>query len=187
MPRMPCSIVLVLLLVAATTIGCDKAGDLRETIGRGASQLREKVDQGVERVQQETGFKGGVELSMSPPVKTRACYASLIRVDAQRPAVLQLTSYESPEAETFPATFFRATLPVNSPAELAGQTVPVQAFVQAEANGPVWHTRQDELLQLQVVEVDEQRIVGRIVGGKLVDSASGKPTDVTGKFSGVWQ
>ena len=185
--HLPRRIVLALLLVAATTVGCSGDVDLRETLGRGASQIREKVDQGVERVQQQTGFKGGIELSMSPPVKTRACYAALIRVDPQRPAVLQLTSYAAPEAESFPATFFRTTVPVNSVTELAGQTIPVQAFVQAQSNGPVWHTRQDAPLQLQIVEVDEKRIVGRIVGGQLVTSASGKPTDVTGTFSGVWQ
>jgi hypothetical protein len=92
-----------------------------------------------------------------------------------------MTSYETADAETFPSVFLRATVKVSTAAELVGQTVACQAFVQPTRDGPVWHTRPDSPLQLEVDELTDGKLIGRIVGGKLVLQGGEQP--VTGAFA----
>jgi hypothetical protein len=71
-----------------------------------------------------------------------------------------------------------------SMSELVGKTVPAQAFVQTTRNGPVWHTRADAFLQLQIDEATENTISGRITGGQMVSQNARQPVEVTGTFAG---
>ena len=87
-------------------------------------------------------------------------------------------------AETFPSVFMRALVQAPTAAELTGKTVSAELFVQPNADGPVWHSRGPGHVQMRIEEVSDDSIAGKILGGQLISTETGRPIDVTGTFSG---
>jgi hypothetical protein len=170
--------------VAACAAGCDEDSSVRETFDRGVRKAKRTVVNTVRQVREEVQLAGEIELSLNPPVKSGACYASLIVVDAQRPSVLQVTSYSNSDNEKFPSVFMRAMVQPTSGAELAGKTVAAQMFVQHKKDGPIWHSLAPEHAQLRIDEAAKGSIKATIVGGQLVSTETGEAMDVSGTFSG---
>ena len=165
--------------------GCSEDIDVGKVVDQGVQRVRQEVVKGVEQVKQQTSLAGEMELALNPPVQVKACYASLIVVDADRPAVLQLRSYPDPDAELFPSVFVRAPVQAKSAAELVGKTVSAQVFVQAQQDGPIWHSREPDGVQLRIDEAAAGAIKGTFVGGQLVSTETGQAMDISGSFSGT--
>jgi len=170
--------------VAGLAVGCGENVNVGEFVDDSVGKVRQTVEKGVEGVKQTANLAGNIELTLSPPVQAKACYASFYLVDADRPAVLQISTYPKADTETFPSVFMRALVQTNSAAELAGKTVSAEVFVQPNSEGPVWHSRGPGHVQLQIEEVSEDSIAGKILGGQLISTETGQPIDVTGTFSG---
>ncbi len=180
-PQLRCCL---LVGVAACAAGCDEDSSVRETFDRGVRKVKRQVVTTVRQVKEEVQLAGEIELSLNPPVKTGACYTSLIVVDAQRPSVLQVTSYSDSGNEKFPSVFMRAMVPSTSAAELAGKTVAAQMYVQHKKDGPIWHSLAPEHAQLRIDEAAGGSIKATVVGGQLVSTETGEAMDVAGSFSG---
>jgi hypothetical protein len=174
----------LLLGLAISAASCGGNVDVGEFVDESVNRVRQTVEQGVEEVKQSANLAGDIQLTLNPPVQTKACYTKFFFVDADRPAVLQICSYPSAEAEKFPSVCMRALVQASSAAELAGKTVSAEVFVQPSSQGPVWHSRGPGHVQLQIEEVSDDSIAGKILGGQLVSTESGQPIDVTGTFSG---
>jgi hypothetical protein len=170
--------------MAVLLVGCHETVDVGEFVDESVGKVRQTVEKGVEEVKQSANLAGNIELTLSPPVQAKACYASFYLVDADRPAVLQIASYPKAETETFPSVFMRALVQAPSAADLTGKTVSAEVFVQQNSEGPVWHSRGPGHVQLQIEEVSDDSIAGKILGGQLVSTDTGQPIDVTGTFSG---
>jgi hypothetical protein len=169
---------------AISAASCDDQVDVDEFVDSNVRRVRRRVERGVEQVKQQANLAGQIELTLDSPVQAKACYGHFFVVDADRPGVLQIASYQDAETESFPSVFIRALVETTSVTELAGKTLPAQGFVQPTPEGAIWHSRAPEHLQLQIDEVTDRSIAGKVVGGQLVSTETGQPIDVTGTFSG---
>ena len=160
----------------------DNVQDLRSDVGQ---QVKQQLNKTQDAVNQQVGRAGSMTLQLRPPLEVNACFARFIRFQDGRPSVVQFQSYRDAESETFPSVFIRAITQVASPAELNGVTLEASMFVQREEGGPVLHTSSP--LQLQIVQVDDQQVVAKILGGSL-DTTDGKDTvSVTGQLEGKFE
>lgn len=175
---------LMLAVVAVCSVACEEGAPVRETYERGVRTAKRHVVSTVDELKEKAQVAGEMDLALDSPVKTSGCYASLIVVDAQRPSVLQITSYKDAENEKFPSVFLRALVEPTSAADLAGQTVPAQMFVQHQRNGPVWHSLAPEHVPLRIDKTADYSITATILDGQLVSTETGETMDVSGTFSG---
>jgi hypothetical protein len=166
-------------VLAAAAAGCDKVSKLA---GEATQQAQQAVSNAVEDVKQSAGAAGSVELQLDAPVTAKGCYASLLQVSG-RPTVLQVASYRDPSGESFPSFFLRAQTDQAEPAALVGLAIPAEVYVQAEANGPIWHTTADQPAQIVVRSLAADGFAAD-VQGVLVNSGTGATQPVTGKLSG---
>ena len=60
----------------------------------------------------------------------------------------------------------------------------MQMFLQARAEGPVWHTLRDQPVELTLTAADANTFTAEITAGKLVNSDTGQAIDVKGKLTG---
>jgi hypothetical protein len=174
-------------LAGVLLAGCDNMSDLRirKAADERAARAARQVSGVVEKVQKVVKPTGSLELTLDGPIKTRACYATLILSHSTRPAVLQLTSYENESAETFPSVMIRAEVVAAAPADLRGQSVVAQLFAQTTKDGPIRHTERGGGVELKIVEVSSDTITGEIVMGSVANTDTGQSIDITGKFTAI--
>jgi len=174
----------LVLLPGLFLAGCDD-WQVRKAVDERAAGLKKAVEETVKDVQESVSPTGGIELILDEPVKTDACQALFILSPSPRPTVLQLTSYENPDAETFPSVLIRAVVVAGAPADLSGKTVAAQVFVQTATDAPVWHTEPGQGVELTISEVSSTTIRGNISAGTMTSTATGQGMDVTGTFTGI--
>jgi len=186
----------VLAALLAAAVGCGtKVGDIASSIKDTASSVADKAGQAAKSVTQSAqdvagkagetvGLAGNMDLTVDAPVKVGACYTTLIVSQAGRGNVLQLQSCRDPAQEAFPSALVRAQVSVASVAELQGQTIPAQMFIQVQKDGPTWST-QKELIQLKITAVEPKAVSAEVVSGALINAASGASQPVKGVLKGV--
>ena len=174
------------ILAAVGMSGCGEkklTEAVTSTVQQVQQQVEQKVDQGVETVKQQANLAGSIELSLKEPLSINACYAALAVLPAPRQSVLQLTSYKTVDQETFPSVFLRAPVQAGTPAELAGKTLSAQLFVQPVQDGPVWHSKASEPVELTVSKVEQQLLTAQLSRGTLVNTETDESIEVTGTFT----
>ncbi len=190
------------LVLAVTAAGCGKSvSELASSVKDAASEGMQSVKDTAQQVGQDVADKargvtdkaaetlemaGTMQLKIDQPLQVSACYASFSRVQAAGVGVLQLQSYRDAPQEAFPSVFVRASCSAATLADLAGQTLAAQMFVQAQENGPVWSAT-DQPVQLKITAVEEKQLKAEIVSGSLAHSGTGATQAVSGTFEGVLQ
>ena len=187
-------------MLVCAALGCsqEKVNELLEqgkkSLDAGAKTATETVDQAKAVADSAAGkaketlqLSGKMEVTIDAPLTTAACYAKFVpAVGDQGQSILQLQSYRDAASESFPSVFLRASINAESAAALVGQTVDMQMYAQAVPSGPIWFSRREMPVRVQIVSVDQQQIVGQIVEGELQRATGGEPLAVTGQVSGVW-
>jgi len=125
-----------------------------------------------------------MKLTIDQPLQISACYASFSHLKAAGSGVLQLQSYRDAQHESFPSVLVRAQCSAGTLAELTGQTLGAQMFVQSQQNGPLW-TATAQPVQLKITAIEGKLLKAEIAGGSLTQSATGASQPVTGAFEGV--
>jgi hypothetical protein len=175
----------------------DLASSVKEAASQGmqsvsetAQQVKDDVSEAArgatDTVSEGLDLAGSMNLVVNQPVQVGACYASFVPAGAGREGVLQLQSYRDAEGESFPSVFVRSQCAAASVAELAGQTIPAQMFVQLQQDGPIWHAEL-EPVQLKITSVQDKLLNAELAGGTLLDTGSGTTQPVQGSFQGVLQ
>ena len=163
--------------------GLDKA---RETAGDVSQSVTDSAKDAAGSLGETMGMAGSFELNVGQPLKTEACYVRCIALGADRPAVLQLQSYQHAEKESFPSVFAQATVASVDVAALSGQTVEAQLFIKPQPNAATFYTREAPV-QLKITAIEEGVVIGEILGGSVCASDTSQPTPVSGRFRGVIQ
>jgi hypothetical protein len=189
---------LVLVSVAA---GCggksvsDLASSVKDAASQGVQSVKDTAQQvsqdvtgaaqGVtDKASQAVEMAGTMKLTIDQPLEISACYASFSHLQAAGAGVLQLQSYRDAQQESFPSVFVRAQCSAATLAELAGQTIGAQMFVQPQQNGPLWIATAQPV-QLKITAVDGKSLKAELAGGSLTHSVTGASQAVTGAFEGV--
>ena len=190
------------MVSAAIAAGCGKSvSDIASSVKDAASQGVQSVKDTAQQVSQDVANKaqgvtdtaaqtlemaGTMQLKIGQPLQVSACYASFSKLKAAGAGVLQLQSYRDAQQESFPSVFVRASCSSATLAELAGQTLAAQMFVQPQQNGPVWSATAQPV-QLKITAVEAKQLKAEIVSGSLANSGTGATQAVTGTFQGVLQ
>ena len=171
-----------LLATLAAAAGCDAIAKLGD---EAKQQVQQTVVHTIDDVKQTVGTAGSVELDVGGPVATRGCYANWLRFSG-RPTVLQVASYVDPTNESFPSFFLRGQTDSAEPSALIGAALDVEAYLQREADGPIWHTTAEQPAQIVIRSASAEGFAADLQG-VLVNSATGESQNVTGKLSGKLQ
>jgi hypothetical protein len=191
---------LSLVLVSVAT-GCggksvsDLASSVKDAASQGVQSVKDTAQQvskdvagtaqGVtDKASQALELAGSMKLTIDQPLEIPACYASFSHLQAAGAGVLQLQSYRDAQQESYPSVFVRAPCSASTLAELAGQTIGAQMFVQPQQNGPLW-TATAQPVQLKITAVEGKILKAELAGGSLTQSATGASQVVTGVFEGV--
>ncbi len=176
-PRIGASLLLAAVVAAG---GCDYISKLSSQVEKEAQQV---VAHTVEEVKQQVGTAGSIELDLGGPVATKGCYARLLPISG-RPTILQVTSYADADSESYPSFFLRAEAPSAEPGALVGVSLPVEMYLQSEADGAIWHSKPDEPAQIVVRSAAADDFAADLQG-VLVNTATGAQLNVTGKMKGT--
>lgn len=187
------------LILALAAVGCggksisDLASSVKDAASQGVQSVQEKTQQAAEAVgavadkaSEVAQLAGTIKIQVDQPLETSACYVTFSPLSAASVGVLQLQSYRDAEQESFPSIFVRAQTSTTTLAELAGQTIAAQVFVQPQENGPLW-TATDQPVQLKVASIDQGKLTAEIAGGNLVNSQTGASQAMAGTFEGMVQ
>ena len=189
------------LVLVSITAGCggksvsDLASSVKDAASQGVQSVKDTAQQvskdvsgtaqGVtDKASQAVELAGTMKLTIDQPLVISACYASFSRLKAAGVGVLQLQSYRDAQHESFPSVFVRAQCSAGTLAELAGQTIGAQMFVQPQQDGPLW-TATVQPVQLKITAIEGKVLKAEIAGGSLTQSATGASQAVTGAFEGV--
>lgn len=167
----------------AASEGVDKVS---ETVSETAAEVQDTVQDATDTVSEGVGLAGSIDMTLDSPTQVGACYAKFVQPASSRPGVFQLQSYRDAADESFPSVFVQAQVSAATVAELTGQTLPAQMFVQSTQDGPTWHTETDPV-QIRIGAVEDELVSAEIVGGALVNAATGASQPIQGTFSGVLQ
>lgn len=176
----------ILAVAVAVLAGCSKE-EMSEVFNKGAETVGQAVSKTTELVKEQTQLAGQFELALDGPVKAGRCYATLVSFASGRPSVLTMSSSKAEEDETFPSVLLRAEVSAGTLAELSGQKVAAQLYVQTEADGPVWHSPEGQPVEVSITAAADGSVEGEVLGGTLVRTDTGQGTEVKGTFSGVAQ
>jgi hypothetical protein len=185
-------------MMVAWAVGCgdvslsDLASSVKEAATEGVDQAKQAATEAAEEVKQDITESvsetpvvvGNADITLDTPIPFSACFAKFVHSKSGRPSVLQLQTYPDAERESFPSVFVRAQVSAASLAELAGQTVAAQMFVQPQQDEATWATTSD-LVQLKVTSVDETMLSAEIVDGSLFNTATGTVQPVKGTLNGA--
>jgi hypothetical protein len=184
-----------ILILAVIAAGCskedltgalDKAKNaVTDNAAKAKEAVQEKMATTTEKVQEQLNLAGSIELTAGEPIKTGACYVSLIPQGSGRPTVLQLQSYRDADGETFPSVFLQAHVQANSITELIGEPLAARLFVQREAQGPVLFSDVSTPIELKITAIQDQLVSAEVNGTLLRDTSTGAEMPVTGKLTGV--
>lgn len=173
---------LALLALAATiAVGCDTT-KVKQAVTTSVDAAKNTVNQTVEAARQEINLAGSMDLSTTPPIAAKACYAKLVAPGGERPNVLQLASCKSVDLERFPSVFLQAPVKTSALSELAGQTLQAELYAQLAADGTVWRTRTGQPAAIRVAAVDATSLTAECSGVMLVNAETGEEAAVSGKF-----
>ncbi len=182
--------ILILAIIAAgcskedLTGALDKAKNaVTDSAAKTKDVVEEKMASTTDQVQQTLNLAGSIELTAGAPIKTDACYVSLIPQGSGRPTVLQLQSYR--DAESFPSVFLQAHVQANSITELIGEPLAARLFVQREAQGPVLFSDAATPIELKITAIEDQVVSATLTGAALRDTTTGAEIPVTGSVTGV--
>jgi hypothetical protein len=163
--------------------GCNK--QQLDKAAAGVQQVTQTVQQGVETIKQEANLTGSMELSTTPPIAAKACYARLIVIGDGWPNVLQLASSKDASLERSTSLFLRAQVQEKSLTELAGKTVQAEIFARADEDGQLFHTPDGTLVAVSITAADAKSLSAQCNGVMLIDAGTNQPTSVNGKFVAV--
>ena len=182
-----------LLACMLTTASCSKK-EFDELVSKAKNDLDkvkksadEEISKAIGTASEELGMSGKASIQLDQPIITSACYVSLIKQSPDRPNVLKMQSYTSPETESFPSIFMQAQVGNSSLQELVDTEVLAQLFVQAEQNGEVWYTDPAELVRVKISALQEDMLTADVVSGKLYSTKTGNSIESTGKIEAVVQ
>jgi hypothetical protein len=173
------------IFVLAAFAGCDTT-KVTEAVNSTVDSAKNTVNKTVEVAKQEVNLAGSMEVTTTPPIAAKACYAKLVLSGGQRPNVLQLASYKGAELERFPSMMLYATTEVDSPSELAGKTLKGELFAQSSADGTVWQTRSGSPASITISQADGKSLTAQISSATLLNS-SGEEATVSGKFVALFE
>ncbi|MEO8496107.1 MAG: hypothetical protein ABI614_13635 [Planctomycetota bacterium] len=180
-----------ILILAVIAVGCSKedlTGALdkaKNAVTETTSKVKEKLETTTEQVQEKLNLAGSIELIAGEPIKTDACYVSVIPQGAGRPTVLQIQTYRDADRESFPSIFLQAHVQANSLAELVGEPLAARMFVQRAAQGPILYSDVATPIELKITSVEGQLVSAELTGAMLRESTTGAAIPVTGKLTGV--
>ncbi len=184
--------ILILAIIAAgcskedLTGALDKAKNaVTDSAAKAKDVVEEKMASTTDQVQQTLNLAGSIELTAGAPIKTDACYVSLIPQGSGRPTVLQLQSYRDADGESFPSVFLQAHVQANSITELIGEPLAARLFVQREAQGPVLFSDAATPIELKITAIEDQVVSATLTGAALRDTTTGAEIPVTGSVTGV--
>ena len=123
-----------------------------------------------------------IQLNLNEPLTTKECYARMFTFNDDRPSVLRITSYASPDQETFPSAMIQVPVTADDPAALSGQKFPAQLFVMTQGSENVFHSPAGQPVEVQITEISEGRLSGQITGGSVLNAKDGTTQNVTGSF-----
>ncbi len=155
----------------------DKAQEVSQDVAGAARGMTDTAAEAVE-------LSGTMKLTIDQPLEVSACYVSFSHLQAAGAGVLQLQSYRDAQQESFPSVFVRAPCSAGTLAELTGQTIGAQMFVQPQQNGPLW-TATAQPVQLKITSIEGKLLKAELAGGSLTHSVTGASQAVTGTFEGV--
>ncbi|QDU80688.1 hypothetical protein Pla110_24200 [Polystyrenella longa] len=126
------------------------------------------------------------ELKINPNFKTKGCYAKLDTFNSgNRPNVLRIKSYETPEEETFPSFLIYAHVSGRSFGALIDTEINANLYAAAEQGGRVFHHIDGEggtKVKIKITEVTDNGVMGEIIGGNIADTYSRDPQNASGNF-----
>ncbi len=174
------------LCLAAAGCG-EKLSEIKQKV---AEQVESAVEQGVEKTKQAVAKveqkvapqPEGLEFDAGGPVRAEVCYVTLSRVREGEPAILELSTYESGKVEKYPSVYVRAEVSAANLAELQGQKLQAQVYLQHKPDGPVWQTAEGAHVVLSVVTASNERIACEVAEGQLVNMADGSAIQLKGKL-----
>jgi hypothetical protein len=169
-------------VAVAAVAGCGKE-EMAEVFKKGADSVGQAVSKTTELVKEQAQLAGQFELTLDVPVKAGRCYATLVSLSG-RPSVLTMSSCKEAGDESFPSVLLRAEVTAGTLAELSGQKVAAQLYVQTEAEGPVWHSPEGQSVEVSITTAGDGSVEGELLGGTVVRTDTGQSTAVTGKFTG---
>jgi hypothetical protein len=175
-----------MLSVALLAIGCDTK-KVTDAVNSTVDSAKNTVNKTVEAAKQEINLAGSMEVSTTPPVSAKACYAKIVIPGGQRSSVLQLASYKTADLERFPSMFLQAPVKVDAASKLVGQTLQAELFALASADGAIWRTRTGAPAALIVSAVDDQSLTAQCTGATLVNSETGEEISANGKFIALFE
>ena len=122
----------------------------------------------------------------NPELKFANCFAQLDSFnDGKRPNILRISSYESPEAETFPSFLLYAHVTGRSFGSLVDQEIEASFYATTGEEETVYYHVDGEngaKLKIKITEVAENGIAGQIIGGSVQDTYSRAPLTASGNF-----
>jgi len=176
---------LAVIMAGCEFLGLDEADDTKPPIKKNVTSPPPTTDPRVSETVQPTLQ---LKIGEGHNVRVQDCYVRLIPAASDRPAVLQIASYASPETESFPSIFISANAPADDMKAIVGQSLTARIFITDKQEGTVWHTADDVPANITVRNADDAgRVTGTIIDGVLHNSSTSTQTPVSGRFDGKLQ
>jgi len=115
----------------------EKTAEIATSAETMAEQAKSATNTAVATVQEKLPSRGSIRLQTQPSIETAHANAEMIRFPDGRPTVLQVVSYNPELTDNYPRVLFWGLTTVNSAAELAGQSVSCDLYVQSTATDPM--------------------------------------------------
>ena len=168
-------------------VGCNET--LPETFGVAPDQVTQpKIPKAQPKAQpKEPSIKVPrlitLELAgVAKPVRSEEGFAYFISEVADGQSVLRFTSYQDGQPTEHPKIMIRAKIDGTRIDDTIGQEVSARIFLQRKSNGPIMHTADGAPATIKLNALQGGWIGGVITSGVLIDTESGLPHRVTGKF-----
>jgi hypothetical protein len=99
-------------------------------------------------------------------------------------AVLELSSYDTPDHEEFPSLHIRAVTKGEKLTDLVQKKLPAEFFLMIEKDGNIIHNQPNQTVEIVISEIDGKNVRGTFAG-QVHDIDSDGDGPITGKFQAI--
>jgi len=172
----------------------DATATMKEQVGGVAAGASEQAGRAIDQIEKVLPGSGEMVLQLDQPLTLSRAELQIVRVDAERPIVLQIFSYptDQPIAD-YPAVMVRAlSEPSDSvfsdPSPWFDKPLPCSVFIQKTADGPIWATQLGESIPLTLAAntEDATMVSGKLGTGALTGSDGSSLSISGGTITAKW-
>ncbi len=180
---------LPVFLCAVTLVGCEVIEELGTDVPDDKKSNSDTAPTVINKNSQDVDTavpEPNIEITLGDiPIAAEECHVTVLPAAGGYSATLRVTSYSSPDTESFPSIFIQADISSDKITEVLNQKFPAKIYIQTSQKAVIWETPDVQPGEITIKNADDLgRVIGVVTAGAMMQLGSADSMTLSGSFDG---